>query len=234
MISHLKGTRHSFQPICVSLDLGLISYGQAVEIQEKMVHLRATGALPDILLLAEHPPTFTIGHFRRGHEFKVSPASLLARGLAICHSDRGGGVVYHGPGQLLVYPILSLKQLGLNVLQYVRSLEEMALQVLEAFHIRGNRKPGFPGVWVGAAKIGFIGLHISRGISKHGLALNVDPDLRYFNYIDCCGIPQVAVTSMAKFRAASLEMSLVKEKMLEAFHNVFPFKLGKVSHVCDG
>ncbi|HEX78451.1 MAG TPA: lipoyl(octanoyl) transferase LipB [Dehalococcoidia bacterium] len=216
------------------MDLGLVPYSHAAEIQEKMVRMRAAGALPNTLLLAEHPSTFTIGRFKRANDFKVSRASLLAQGLAICQSDRGGGVIYHGPGQLLVYPILGLKQLGLSVSQYVHSLEEVALQVLEAFNIQGQRKPGYPGIWVGAAKIGFIGLHISCGISKHGLALNVNTDLRYFDYIDSCGIPQVAVTSMAELCGASLEMSMVKERVLQAFQSVFPFKLRKASHVSDG
>lgn len=228
-----EGTSILIERSCVSLDLGLVCYSCAMEIQDKMVRMRVAGTVPDILLLAEHPPTFTMGRFKRINQFKVSKSSLLEQGLAIHASDRGGGVIYHGPGQMVVYPILNLKRLGINVHHYVQSLEEVGLQVLETFKIKGSRKLGYPGIWVGAAKIGFIGLHVSRSISKHGLALNVDNDLRYFDYIDCCGIPEVAVTSIAGLTGSSPDVSLVKEKIIAAFNNVFNFKLGKASYVYD-
>lgn len=217
----------------VAMDLGIIPYVEASALQEEIARLRAAGALPNILLLAEHPPTFTTGRFRGANGFKVSRDSILVQGAAICESDRGGAAVYHGPGQLLLYPILSLRELRLSIVQYVWGLEEVALQVLSSFHIQADRKPGYPGAWAGGAKIGFIGLHISRGMSKHGLALNVNPDLHYFDYIDCCGLPQVAVTSIAELAGSRPEMRLVKERALEAFSNVFHMKLRMVDHGFD-
>jgi lipoate-protein ligase B len=203
------------------LDLGLVSYRYAMDLQDRLVELPAMGASPDILLLAEHPSTFTVGRFDRPNEFRVSKDWLMAQGLPIYVSDRGGGVVYHGPGQLLVYPILSLRQFGLNVRSYVNNLERVALHLLESFDIQGSRRLGYPGIWVENAKIGFVGLHITRGISKHGLALNVNTDLSYFNYIHCCGIRNLGVTSMARLRGARFDMSLVKQRALTAFADVF-------------
>ncbi len=221
LIAEFQGIGEDLGPGCLHCDLGLIPYSQAVAVMDELLRRRADGALPDILLFAEHPPTFTLGRFKRPVDFKPATVGLLEQVATICHTDRGGGVVYHGPGQLLVYPILGLRQLGLSVIDYVRNLEELAIRTLRAFQIEGHRKGGYPGVWVGEAKIGFIGVHIGRGISKHGLALNVDPDLHYFDYIDCCGIPDVRITSMSRLRGDDLDMSLVKETMLGAFEAVF-------------
>jgi lipoate-protein ligase B len=157
----------------------------------------------------------------------------MAQGLPICRSDRGGGVVYHGPGQLLVYPILNLRQFGLNVRSYVKNLERVALHLLESFDIQGSRRLGYPGIWVENAKIGFVGLHISRSISKHGLALNVNTELSYFNYIHCCGIPNLEVTSMARLTGAKLDMSLAKQRALTAFADVFPIQVEETNRVSE-
>jgi len=224
-VANARGRRY------VILDLGLVSYKCAMDLQDRLVELRAMGASPNILLLAEHPSTFTVGRFDRANEFRVSKDWLMAQGLPICRSDRGGGVVYHGPGQLLVYPILSLRQFGLNVHGYVENLEGMALRLFESFDIQGSRRPGYPGIWAGSAKIGFVGLHISRGISKHGLALNVNTDLRYFDYIHCCGIPNLEVTSMARLVGVKLDMSLVKRRILAAFADVFFIQVEEASRV---
>ena len=224
-VANARGRRY------VILDLGLVSYKCAMDLQDRLVELRAMGASPNILLLAEHPSTFTVGRFDRANEFRVSKDWLMAQGLPICLSDRGGGVVYHGPGQLLVYPILNLRQFGLNVRSYVKNLERVALHLLESFDIQGSRRPSYPGIWVGSAKIGFIGLHISRGISKHGLALNINTDLRYFDYIHCCGIPNLEVTSIARLRGARLDMSLVKQRALTAFADVFPIRVEEANRV---
>jgi lipoate-protein ligase B len=113
----------------------------------------------------------------------------------------------------------------------VKNLERVALHLLESFDIQGSRRPSYPGIWVGSAKIGFIGLHISRGISKHGLALNINTDLRYFDYIHCCGIPNLEVTSIARLRGARLDMSLVKQRALTAFADVFPIRVEEANRV---
>ena len=180
--------------------LGRIEYGRALELQQRLAADRKQGLVPDHLLLLEHPHVITLG--RNGHmENLLASAEVLDRaGIAFYPSDRGGDVTYHGPGQLVGYPILDLREWKRDVGAYVRTLEQIIIDTLADYGIAAGRIPKLTGVWVGERpveqKIAAIGVHISRWVTTHGFALNVCPDLSYFQYIIPCGLTR-PVTSMA-------------------------------------
>ena len=180
-------------------DLGIVGYAEAAELQRRLVERRRAGEIPDTLLLLEHPKVFTLGRTaRREHLLALPPEVEL-------HStNRGGDITYHGPGQLVGYPILDLGAIRKDVVWYVRSLEGALIAALAEFGIAAGRRSGFTGVWVGERKIAAIGVHISRWVTSHGFALNVDPELRYFQFIVPCGIRECGVTSIAQVLGAEV------------------------------
>lgn len=184
---------------CEVREIGMIGYAEAFELQRGLVERRKRGEIPDQLLIVEHSPVVTIG--RNGSEANVlADADLLERaGIQLHHTDRGGDVTFHGPGQIVGYPIFDLREWKRDVVAYVRGIEEVLIQALARFAIQGRRLEGATGVWVsapgGLAKIAAIGVHISRWVTSHGFALNVDTDLSYFRYIVPCGLTK-PVTSM--------------------------------------
>jgi len=173
-----------------------MEYGSALELQRRLVSERQQGSIPDQLLLVEHPHVITLG--RNGHrENLLASDRILERaGVAFHSADRGGDVTYHGPGQLVGYPILDLREWKRDVAAYVRALEEVLIATLADFGIAAGRIPKLTGVWAGESKIAAIGVHISRWVTSHGFALNVSTDLSYFHYIVPCGLTK-PVTSMA-------------------------------------
>jgi len=174
--------------ICQVRDLGILGYEEAFVLQQKLVAQRKAQEIPDQFLLVEHPHVVTMG--RNGHEENLlAPPELLARsGIAFHHTDRGGDVTYHGPGQLVGYPILDLREWKRDVVGYVRGLEQVLIDALSTFGIEAFRESGATGVWTTAGKIAAIGVHISRWVTSHGFALNVDTNLDYFRYIVPCGL----------------------------------------------
>jgi lipoyl(octanoyl) transferase len=176
-----------------------VPYGEAFELQRSLVERRKRGDIPDQLLIVEHPPVVTMG--RNGHRENLlaAPELLERAGVEFHHTDRGGDVTYHGPGQVVGYPIFDLREWKRDVVAYVRALEEVLIRALGEFGVLGSRSSGATGVWVstpaGPAKIAAIGVHISRWVTSHGFALNVDGDLGYFRYIVPCGLTK-PVTSM--------------------------------------
>ncbi|HUE02561.1 MAG TPA: lipoyl(octanoyl) transferase LipB [Bryobacteraceae bacterium] len=176
---------------------GRIEYGEAFAWQQRLVAERKAGTIPDQFILLEHPHTITLG--RNGHlENLLAGEDVLTRaGIAFHHTDRGGDVTYHGPGQIVGYPILDLRDWKRDVGAYVRAVEQTMIDTLADFGIQAGRIPKLTGVWVGDRKIGAIGVHISRWVTSHGFALNVSTDLRYFQYIVPCGLSK-PVTSMAE------------------------------------
>jgi len=180
---------------CEVRRLGRVAYGEALELQRELVERRKRGEIPDQLLLLEHPHVVTMG--RNGHaENVLADAGVLARaGIGFHATDRGGDVTYHGPGQIVGYPILDLREWKRDVVAYVRGVEEAIIGALGEFGIRAAREPGATGVWVDGAKVAAIGVHISRWVTSHGFALNVAADLSYFRYIVPCGLTK-PVTSM--------------------------------------
>ena len=181
--------------ICEVRDFGVITYVQALELQKEYEAKRKTGLVPDQLLIVEHPHVITLG--RNGHhENLLASSDVLARaGIAFHHTNRGGDITYHGPGQIVGYPIFDLREWKRDVVAYVRALEQVLIDSLADFGIGAARVPGATGVWVDEAKIAAIGVHISRWVTTHGFALNHTTDLHYFQYIVPCGLTK-PVTSM--------------------------------------
>jgi lipoyl(octanoyl) transferase len=207
--------------------LGLIGYQEALDIQKDLVEQRRNGVIPDQLLLLEHPPVITLGVKARSSRSHVleSDASLAAKGVGVFETGRGGDVTYHGPGQLVGYPIFDLKPDRCDVHQYVRDLEEALIRVVAGFGIPARRVKGLTGVWVGPddseEKLAAIGVRISRWITSHGFALNVNTTLEHFGLIVPCGITDRGVTSMQRLLGRSVSMDEVSAHVVAAFREVF-------------
>jgi lipoyl(octanoyl) transferase len=176
-------------------DIGRMPYAQAFALQQRLVGQRKCGEICDQLLFVEHPHVVTMGRNGRNENLLASPELLERAGIQFHSTDRGGDVTYHGPGQVVGYPIIDLREWDRDVVKYVRALEDVLIAVLAEFGIRGGREPGATGVWVNGAKVAAIGVHVSRWVTSHGFALNVDTDLSYFRYIVPCGLTK-PVTSL--------------------------------------
>ena len=189
------------QPI-VSSWLGRQPYRDAWALQKELAARRAAGEIDDQLLLVEHDPVLTLGRQADDRHVRAAPEALAARGIEVIRVERGGEVTYHGPGQLVAYPILAIARRGLLVRPLVRALEAAMIETCAALGVAAGRRDGHPGCWVdpdgtNPRKIGALGIRIERGVTYHGIALNVDPDLRDFELIDPCGMPDVVSTSIA-------------------------------------
>lgn len=210
------------------LHLGTVDYGTSLQLQETLVVLRKRGRIADTLLLLEHAPVITLGRNAKERNIVATPEHLAQRGVEIFEVNRGGDVTFHGPGQLVGYPICDLRALSpkIGAVEFVRRLEEVLIRVCADFGIASDRVPGMTGVWADAQrKIAAIGVHISRGVTSHGFALNVATDLEYFRLIVPCGITDKPVTSMEQELAGKeskpLEMEMVSNAVTRQFGNVF-------------
>jgi lipoyl(octanoyl) transferase len=201
--------------------VGLVNYAAGLELQRERVAQRKARAIPDTLLLLEHPHVYTLGRNARQENMLVSAEWLAARGAQVFHTDRGGDVTYHGPGQLVGYPILDLTQHRRDISWYMRSLEEVFIRTAGDFGIGAGRSEGAAGVWVGNDKLAAMGVHLSRWVTSHGFALNVNTDLSYFEWIVPCGLHGKGVTSLAKLLGRPVEMEDVTERVVEHFGEVF-------------
>jgi lipoyl(octanoyl) transferase len=180
---------------CVVWDLGRIGYQEAFDLQRDLVAKRRHGLIPDHLLIVEHPHVITMGRNGRMENVLASSDALSGAGITFHQTDRGGDVTYHGPGQVVGYPILDLREWKRDIVAYVRGLEQVIIDALADFGLVAGRIPGWTGVWVGERKIAAIGVHISRWVTSHGFALNLNTDLTYFGYIVPCGLTK-PVTSI--------------------------------------
>ena len=203
-------------PPCRWTYLGRVDYQEARDLQRALVQARADELIPDTLLLLEHPPTYTLGRRDKPSNMLLPRESLEALGARVIEADRGGEITFHGPGQLVGYPIVSLRNRG-GPLKYVRALEATLIAALDAFGIRAGCIKGLTGVWANDAKIAAIGVRVSRGVTSHGFALNVGTDLDWFRHIVPCGIPDREVTSMERLLGKTLEMEEVAAVAAEAF-----------------
>jgi lipoyl(octanoyl) transferase len=176
---------------------GLVPYEAALETQARLAVARQAEKVPDLLLLLEHPPVYTRGRRSQPGELPMGEDWYRAQGIEICDTDRGGAVTYHGPGQLVGYPIVSLKPYRDDVHDYVRRMEQALVEALEEHGVAAGPVDGVTGVWAGGRKIGSIGIHISRGVTTHGFAINVNNDLQPFEWIVPCGIEGCRMTSLA-------------------------------------
>ena len=203
---------------------GIIDYQDAWQLQQRMADGVRTGADPALILL-EHPPTYTLGVRGKSEHILLAESALAARGAAVVRSDRGGDVTFHGRGQIVGYPILDLRRFNEGPVWYVRSLEALLIETLARFGIVADRSPGRPGVWCGDAKIAAIGVRVSRGVTTHGFALNVNTDLSYFDAIVPCGLRDASVTSMRQLAGERFDIYEVQDELIDAFATQFGFDL---------
>lgn len=211
--------------VCIADYLGVMPYEPASKLQETLTLAKTEGIIPDVLLLLQHPPIFTIGRFA-GQEDMMAPAETLAReAIAVFRTNRGGGITYHGPGQLVGYPILNLKEHRLSVREYIWKLEAANIKLLLDFDIRGYRVASYPGVWVNGKKICSVGLRISRGITSHGFALNVNTDLHHFEYINPCGLSSKVMTSLSEVLGYPMEVEALIGALLDSFSTTFGLEI---------
>ena len=215
---------------CIVRDLGRMSYAEALSIQESIAGERKLGLGADHLLFVEHPHVVTIGRNGRESNVLASPALLREKGVEVHESNRGGDVTYHGPGQIVAYPVMDLREWKRDVGAFVRAIEQTLIDTLEEFDIQALRFPKLTGVWTetagGAAKIAAIGVHLSRWVSTHGWALNVTTDLSYFDLIVPCGLTK-PVTSMERLGAAA-DPEDVKRALARHFGRQFEFEMSGV------
>ncbi len=202
---------------CLNIDLGLISYAEAYALQQRVVAARKAGAIEDVLLFCEHPHVITQGRNGKREHLLVSEHVLRQKGVEFYETSRGGDVTYHGPGQIVGYPILNLAAIRRDVVWYVRTLEEAMIRATAEFGITAERAAGKTGIWVRAGnteeKLAAIGVHISRWVTSHGFAYNVSTDLRNFDLIVPCGIADRKATSLEKLLGRNVEQKKVAPKI---------------------
>jgi len=206
-------------------DLGRRPYAEVLDLQRELRRRRIAGEITeDVLLLVEHPPVVTLGRGTRPTSLPIAPAELARRGVEVFEVERGGDVTFHGPGQLVGYPILDLREHRQDLHWYLRSLEDVLIQALGQLGIEADRNPGLTGVWTAGRKIASIGIHVKQWVTLHGFALNVTTDLDPFDLIVPCGIRQVVMTSVAAelLRADSESlMAEVRGRVVGSFCDVF-------------
>jgi lipoyl(octanoyl) transferase len=205
---------------CGYVDLGNMEYGAAWDVQRQMVAERKQGVIGDCLLFAEHPHVITMGRVAKEQHLLVSRQQLERAGIALWETDRGGDITYHGPGQVIGYPIFDLKEWKRDVVAYLRVLEQALIEAVGEFGIAAERLPGCTGVWAGGAKLAALGVHVSRWVTSHGFALNVTTDLRRFDYIVPCGLSK-PVTSIERLLGEAPPRAAVLEAITRHFGRVF-------------
>lgn len=206
--------------ICRLLTLGCIPYAEAWQLQQDIAAARREGHCPDTLMLVEHPSVFTLGRSGTRANVKVADAVLANAGLEVIEVDRGGDITYHGPGQLVGYPILDLRGYKQDLHYYAYLLEEVIIRTLAGYRITGCREPGLTGVWTERGKIAAIGIGARGWVTMHGFAINVDPDMSYFSFINPCGLTDRPVTSMRELGVAA-GMAAVAGRLRQQFAAVF-------------
>ena len=205
--------------------LGTVDYAEGLRLQRELVAQRKAGAVPDTLLLLEHPHVYTLGRNAKREHLLVSDEQLRALGAQLFETDRGGDITYHGPGQLVGYPIFDLTQHRRDIAWFMRSLEEVFLGVASNFGIAAGRLAGAPGVWVGNEKLVAMGVHISRWVTSHGFAFNVNTDLGFFEWIVPCGLRDKGVTSLAMLCGRPVRMEEAVQRTIDHFARVFGFEI---------
>jgi len=207
--------------VCLVCGMGLAEYGKTLELQRRLHASRVAGERPDTLLLLEHPPTLTIGKSGSLSNVRVSLERLREMGISLFHVERGGDVTYHGPGQLVGYPIFDLRGRGRDISRFVTDLEEVMIRTAGDFTVRAGRDPGHRGVWVGDRELGAIGISVRKWVTMHGFALNVITDLRHFSLINPCGFTDRQATSIAECLSGEVALESVRERLQSNFSAVF-------------
>ena len=214
---------------CSVISLGIADYSTAWDLQRQLHAQVVSGALPDLLLLLEHPHVYTLGRRGRQSHILASEDSLARLGAQTHETDRGGEVTYHGPGQIVGYPIINLRRRGGGVRDYVETLERMLIGALAEYGIDAHSEGKPTGVWVDDAKIAAIGVRVSRSVTMHGFALNICPDLSFFDHIVPCGMPDARVTSMARELEREVEVSDVLPTLIRYFAEELGFTVERAN-----
>jgi len=207
-------------------DLGIVPYADALELQRKLHAQRVAGAIPDTLLLLEHPPVITLGKAFHPEHLRYAREFYAQQGIELHPTDRGGDVTCHNPGQLVGYPIFDVSLHGRDLHKFLRDIEQAIIDALREFGVEAHREAGYTGVWIGDAKIAAIGVKVTKWVSMHGFALNVNNDLRLFQTIVPCGITDRPVTSLQQALGRAVPMERVKNAVARAFERVFGFRFG--------
>jgi len=220
------------EKICWVLDRGLIAYGPACELQRRLVQARKAGTIPDVLLLCEHPHVITLGRNGKRQHLRAGDGVLGQMNVEFHPTDRGGDITYHGPGQIVGYPILDLTEHRRDVGWYVAQLEEVMLRATSDFGIAAKRVEGQHGAWIdtpaGEEKLGALGVHLSRWVTSHGFAYNVSTELRYFDLIVPCGIAGKGVTSLERALGRAVSTEEARERLIAHFGSAFEREMVEV------
>lgn len=203
------------------IDLGFIDYEKAYKVQKEFVKLRKLSEIGDSLLVAEHPAVFTIGRTGKIENLLVADDFLKEHCIKILRVDRGGDITFHGPGQIVLYPIIDLKSRKTDLHEYLRGLEEVAITFLAEYAVTGRRVIGKTGVWIGDKKIASIGVGATGWVTYHGMSFNVNADLSFFSMINPCGLSNCRVTNLSEELQRFVPLSEVKEKIIRQFVNIF-------------
>ena len=217
--------RTAHQMICQVELPGVVDYKKSLRLQGDRVAARKAGSIPDTLLLLEHPPVYTLGRNAKRENILFSPERLQRLGAEVFETDRGGDVTFHGPGQLVGYPIFDLTQHKRDLSWYMHSLEEVFIRVAGEFGIKASRTAGARGVWIGNDKLVAMGVHVSRWVTSHGFAFNVNTDLRFFDWIVPCGLHGKGVTSLQKLLELQVSMESVTDQVIRHFGRVFGMEM---------
>ena len=203
--------------LCRYAWLGTMGYPEGLELQRRLVEQVHRGQAPNTLLLLEHPPTYTCGRLSRPEHLLAPAGELAAAGIPVYETDRGGQITYHGPGQLVGYPIINLREWGGGPLRYVRELERVIIATLADFGLAAHTEEGLTGVWCAGGKVAAIGVKISRGIAFHGFAVNLDPDLAHYRHIVPCGLSDRPVTSAAAELGGAVDGAAFRQRLAHHF-----------------
>ncbi len=205
------------------INLGIEPYKKIWDFQHQLHQLRVDRKITDVFILLEHSHVYTLGKIAKNEHLLVSPQKLTDEKIDLFEIDRGGDITYHGPGQIVGYPIIKLDDLYQDIHRYLRELEEVIIQTLISYGVRGERHPKFTGVWVGNEKIAAIGIKVSRWVTMHGFAFNINTDLNYFGKIIPCGISDKGVTSLEKILGQKQSIEEVKKNLMDNFMKIFNY-----------
>ena len=203
------------------IDLGLIDYEECYKIQKDMVRRRRSSEIEDSIILAEHNEVFTIGRSGEMDNVLIPNDMLLSSGLKVLRVDRGGDVTFHGPGQLVAYPVINLKDTGRDLHSYLRDLEEAAMRFLNDYGVNAERMQGRTGVWVSGKKIASVGVGASNWVTFHGMSVNISCSLKFFSMINPCGMKDVEMTSLERLKGQEIRMIDAKKRMIKYFKEIF-------------
>jgi lipoate-protein ligase B len=209
----------------IRVDLGRTKFKDAWDLQKSVVALRYGDRVPDCLLLTEHEPVITMGRATSMQNLLCSPEELERRGVDLFAIERGGDITFHGPGQLVAYPIIDLNARGRDLHRYLRDLERLVIATLDDLGLKAGTRPGLTGVWVGDHKLAAIGVAVSRWVTYHGLALNVSTDMDYFKLINPCGITQYPVGSVSQMLGRKVELSHAADALADNFARLFCYQI---------